>query len=141
MRFGAKEVPREEYLKLLKDIQDQTGIAIIFITHDFGIVERICDRVAVMYAGKIVELAPTQELFQEQLHPYTKALLYAIPIQDPRVNARHIHLKGEVPSLITPPSGCRFHPRCSKCDGVSCSETEPVLKEVKKNHFVACYQY
>jgi oligopeptide/dipeptide ABC transporter ATP-binding protein len=130
-----------QILNLFKDLQEKFKLTYIFITHDLSVIKYISDRVAVMYAGKIVELAPTQELFQEQLHPYTKALLYAIPVQDPRVKARHIHLKGEVPSLITPPSGCRFHPRCSKCADVICSETEPVLKEVKKNHFVACHLF
>ena len=130
-----------QILNLFKDLQEKFGLTYLFITHDLSVIKYISDRVAVMYAGKIVEHAPTKDLFQEQFHPYTKALLSAIPIADPRKKREHIHLKGEVPSLITPPKGCRFHPRCSKCDGISCSETEPVLKEVKKNHFVACYQY
>jgi len=129
-----------QILNLFKDLQEKFDLTYLFITHDLSVIKYISDRVAVMYAGKIVELAPTQDLFHEQLHPYTKALLFAIPVPDPRVKARHIHLKGEVPSLITPPSGCRFHPRCSECKSI-CQETEPVLKEIHKDHFVACHLY
>jgi oligopeptide/dipeptide ABC transporter ATP-binding protein len=130
-----------QILNLFKDLQKKFGLTYLFITHDLSVIKYISNRVAVMYAGKIVEHAPTKDLFQEQLHPYTKVLLSAIPIADPRKKREHIHLKGEVPSLITPPKGCRFHPRCSKCVGIFCSETEPVLKEVHKNHFVACHKY
>ena len=128
-------------LNLFKDLQEKYQLTYLFITHDLSVIKYISDRVAVMYAGKIVELAPTEDLFLEQLHPYTKALLYAIPVPNPKIKTRHIHLKGEVPSLINPPVGCRFHPRCEKCVNMICSETEPVLKEVKKNHFVACCRY
>jgi len=126
-----------QILNLFKDLQEKFGLTYIFITHDLSVIKYISDRVAVMYAGKIVELAPTQDLFQFPIHPYTNALLFCIPVADPSVKACHIHLKGEVPSLITPPSGCRFHPRCPKCVG-ACSEKEPVLREIHKNHFVAC---
>lgn len=129
-----------QIINLLKDLQKDFGLTLLFITHDLSVIKYISDRVAVMYAGKIVEVSPTKDLFGEQLHPYTKALLSAIPIPDPRVKKKHIYLKGEVPSLITPPSGCRFHPRCPQAMPI-CSETEPVLKEFHKDHFVACHLY
>jgi oligopeptide/dipeptide ABC transporter ATP-binding protein len=129
-----------QILNLFKDLQEKFGLTYLFITHDLSVIKYISDRVAVMYAGKIVEYAPTKDLFLEQLHPYTKALLSAIPVADPRIKTKHIHLKGEVPSLITPPSGCRFHPRCPQAMPI-CSETEPALKEFHKDHFVACHLY
>ncbi len=130
-----------QIINLLKDLQKDFGLTLLFITHDLSVIKQISDRVVVMYAGKIVELAPTDELFKKQFHPYTKTLIAAIPVPNPLLRTQAIELKGEVPSLIHPPSGCRFHPRCSKCDGVSCSDKEPVLKEVEKNHFVACHEY
>jgi len=129
-----------QILNLFKDLQEKFGLTYLFITHDLSVIKFISDRVAVMYVGKIVEYAPTKDLFLEQLHPYTKALLSAIPVADPRIKRKHIHLKGEVPSLISPPSGCRFHPRCPQAMP-KCSENEPVLKEFHKDHFVACYLY
>jgi oligopeptide/dipeptide ABC transporter ATP-binding protein len=129
-----------QILNLFKDLQEKFGLTYLFITHDLSVIKFISDRVAVMYVGKIVEYAPTKDLFWEQLHPYTKALLSAIPVADPRIKRKHIHLKGEVPSLISPPSGCRFHPRCPQAMP-KCSEAEPVLKEFHKDHFVACYLY
>jgi oligopeptide/dipeptide ABC transporter ATP-binding protein len=127
-----------QILNLFKDLQEKFGLTYLFITHDLSVIKYISDRVAVMYAGKIVEVAPTKEIFREQLHPYTKALLSAIPIPNPKLKIKHIHLKGEVPSLINPPAGCRFHPRCSDCKNI-CKETEPVMREVHKDHFVACH--
>jgi oligopeptide/dipeptide ABC transporter ATP-binding protein len=129
-----------QILNLFKDLQEKFQLTYLFITHDLSVIKYISDRVGVMYAGKIVEYAPTKDLFWEQLHPYTKALLSAIPIPDPRIKRKHIHLKGEVPSLISPPSGCRFHPRCPQAMP-KCSEVEPELKEFHKDHFVACYLY
>jgi oligopeptide/dipeptide ABC transporter ATP-binding protein len=129
-----------QILNLFKDLQEKFQLTYLFITHDLSVIKYISDRVAVMYAGKIVEYAPTKDLFFEQLHPYTKALLSAIPTTDPRMKKKHIHLKGEVPSLISPPSGCRFHPRCPQAMP-KCSEAEPELKEFHKEHFVACYLY
>jgi oligopeptide transport system ATP-binding protein len=129
-----------QILNLFKDLQEKFQLTYLFITHDLSVIRYISDRVAVMYAGKIVEYAPTKDLFWEQLHPYTKALLAAIPTTDPRTKKKHIHLKGEVPSLISPPSGCRFHPRCPQAMP-KCSEVEPELKEFHKDHFVACYLY
>lgn len=130
-----------QILNLFKDLQKKFELTYLFITHDLSVIKYISDRVAVMYAGKIVEYASTKDLFKEQIHPYTKALLSAIPVADPRIKRKHIHLKGEVPSLIKPPAGCRFHPRCPKSIDTICSKDEPELKEFKKNHFVACYQY
>jgi oligopeptide/dipeptide ABC transporter ATP-binding protein len=129
-----------QILNLFKDLQEKFQLTYLFITHDLSVIKFISDRVAVMYVGKIVEYAPTKDLFWEQLHPYTKALLSAIPVADPRIKTKHIYLKGEVPSLISPPSGCRFHPRCPQAMP-KCSENEPVLKEFHKDHFVACYLY
>lgn len=129
-----------QILNLFKDLQEKFQLTYLFITHDLSVIKYISDRVGVMYAGKIVECAPTKDLFWEQLHPYTKALLSAIPIPDPRMKRKHIHLKGEVPSLINPPTGCRFHPRCPYAMP-KCSEAEPELKEFHKDHFVACYLY
>ena len=127
-----------QILNLFKNLQKKFELTYLFITHDLSVIKYISDRVAVMYAGKIVEVAPTKEIFREQLHPYTKALLSAIPIPNPRLKSKHIHLKGEVPSLISPPAGCRFHPRCSDCKAI-CKKTEPVMREVHKDHFVACH--
>ncbi|MBU0496623.1 MAG: ABC transporter ATP-binding protein, partial [Candidatus Thermoplasmatota archaeon] len=114
------------------------NLTYLFITHDLSVIKYISDRVAVMYAGKIVELAPTKELFTQQFHPYTKALLAAIPVPNPKIKRKRIYLKGEVPSLITPPPGCRFHPRCSDAKP-ECAQKEPKLKEIKKGHYVACF--
>jgi oligopeptide/dipeptide ABC transporter ATP-binding protein len=127
-----------QILNLLKDLQEKFGLTYLFITHDLSVIKFISDRVAVMYAGKIVEYAKTLDLFRDPTHPYTKALLSAIPIPDPRLRSKHIHLKGEVPSLITPPTGCRFHPRCPEAKP-GCSKEEPQMKEIYKDHFVACF--
>jgi oligopeptide/dipeptide ABC transporter ATP-binding protein len=129
-----------QILNLLKDLQKQFGLTYLFITHNLSVIKHISDRIAIMYAGKIVELAPTQELFRDPLHPYTKALLSAIPIPDPDLKRKLIPLKGEVPSLISPPPGCRFHPRCENATA-QCAQVEPVLREVKKDHYVTCYPH
>jgi oligopeptide/dipeptide ABC transporter ATP-binding protein len=129
-----------QILNLLKDLQKQFGLTYLFITHNLSVIKHISDRIAIMYAGKIVELAPTQDLFREPLHPYTKALLSAIPIPDPYLKRKLIPLKGEVPSLVNPPPGCRFHPRCENATE-RCSQVEPVLREVKKDHYVACFPH
>ncbi len=127
-----------QILNLLKDLQKQFNLTYLFITHDLSVIKFISDRVAVMYAGKIVEYANTVDLFRDPLHPYTKALLAAIPIPDPRLRSKHIPLKGEVPSLITPPAGCRFHPRCPVATE-ACAKIEPHMKEIYKDHFVSCF--
>jgi oligopeptide/dipeptide ABC transporter ATP-binding protein len=127
-----------QIINLLKDLQKDFGLTLLFITHDLSVIKHTSDRIAVMYAGKLVELASKQELFREPLHPYTRALLSAIPVPDPERQIPYIPLTGEVPSLIHPPPGCRFHPRCSEAR-TECSKVEPVLREAKKDHFVACF--
>jgi peptide/nickel transport system ATP-binding protein/oligopeptide transport system ATP-binding protein len=127
-----------QIINLLKDLQKDFGLTLLFITHDLSVIKHTSDRIAVMYAGKLVELASKQDLFREPLHPYTRALLSAIPVPDPDYQTKYIPLTGEVPSLIHPPPGCRFHPRCTEAKP-ECSKVEPELREVKKDHFVACF--
>jgi oligopeptide/dipeptide ABC transporter ATP-binding protein len=127
-----------QIINLLKDLQKDFGLTLLFITHDLSVIKHTSDRIAVMYAGKLVELASKQDLFREPLHPYTRALLSAIPIPDPERQTQYIPLSGEVPSLIRPPPGCRFHPRCV-LGTRECSKVEPELREVKKDHFVSCF--
>src|SRR4030042_2978206 len=126
-----------QIINLLKDLQKDFGLTLLFITHDLGVIKHTSDRIAVMYAGKLVELASKQDLFSVPVHPYTQALLSAIPIPDPDRQTPYIPLTGEVPSLIHPPPGCRFHPRCTQARP-ECSIREPELREVKKDHFVSC---
>ncbi len=129
---------RAQILNLLRDLQAKLGLTYLYISHDLSTVRHICDRVAVMYLGKLVEVAETQELFENPLHPYTVALLSAIPIPDPKHKTERIILPGEVPSPISPPSGCRFHPRCPRAIDI-CSKEEPPLVEVRPGHLLACY--
>ena len=129
---------RAQILNLLQELQQKLGITYLYISHDLSTVRHICHRVAVMYLGKIVEIAETDELFENPLHPYTVALLSAIPVPDPKQKRRRIILPGEVPSPINPPSGCRFHPRCPRRIDI-CSKEEPPLIEVRPGHWLACY--
>lgn len=129
---------RAQILNLLSDLQQRLGLTYLYISHDLSTVRHICDRVAVMYLGKLVEVAETEELFENPLHPYTVALMSAIPIPDPKHKASRIVLPGEVPSPISPPMGCRFHPRCPRAIDV-CSKIEPELVEVRPGHWLACY--
>ncbi len=128
-----------QILNLLKDLQSKFNLTYLFITHHLLVVEYISDRIAVMYLGKIVELSKTEVLFQRALHPYTIALLSAIPIPDPDKKRKRIVLKGDVPNSLNPPNGCRFHPRCWLADDI-CREIEPELKEIEPGHFVACHR-
>jgi peptide/nickel transport system ATP-binding protein len=128
-----------QILNLLKDLQEQFGLTYIFVAHDLSVVEHISDRVAVMYVGKLMESAPTQELFINPLHPYTEALLSAVPKPDPRVRTEPMVLPGEVADPANPPSGCYFHPRCRyKID--RCVTETPVLRELRPDHFVSCHR-
>jgi oligopeptide transport system ATP-binding protein len=128
-----------QVINLLRDLQERYHLAYIFISHDLSIVEHVCDRIAVMYLGKIVELANKKTLFAETLHPYTKALLSASPSMSGQKEGR-IVLEGEIPSPIDPPSGCYFHPRCFLAKP-ECSQNTPELKEKEPGHFVSCLLY
>ena len=131
-----------QIINLLEDLQEKFNLSYLFIAHDLAVVRHISDRIAVMYLGKIVEIATRMELYHNPLHPYTKALLSAVPIPNPAVEAKreHIILKGEVPSPLNPPPGCNFHPRCEAAfDG--CSKNKPQMKEQLPGHFVSCHLY
>ena len=132
---------RAQILNLLEDLQQEFHLTYLFIAHDLSVVEYICDRVAVMYVGKLVELASTDELFAQPQHPYTEALLSAVPQPDPliRDQKQRIVLEGEVPDPAHPPGGCYFHPRCQYSDGSSCVNETPALRETSPVHFVACH--
>jgi oligopeptide/dipeptide ABC transporter ATP-binding protein len=127
-----------QVINLLIDLQSEFGIAYLFIAHDLAVVERIADRVAVMYLGKIVESAPTGEIFKNPLHPYTRALLQAIPIPDPTRARERTVIRGELPSPAAPPPGCRFHTRCPVAID-ECRRLEPPLVEVTPGHWAACH--
>jgi peptide/nickel transport system ATP-binding protein len=126
-------------LNLLQDLQEQFELTYLFIAHQLNVVEHICDRVAVMYVGKLVEMAETQELFQHPLHPYTEALMSSVPRPNPRLRVEQIILEGEVANPASPPSGCYFHPRCRYAID-ECATDEPVLEEVEPGHFVKCHR-
>jgi oligopeptide/dipeptide ABC transporter ATP-binding protein len=127
-----------QVINLLEDIQKEFNLSYIIIAHDLAVVEHICDRIAVMYLGRIVELARDKELYTAPIHPYTMALLSAIPIPDPGMTKKRIILEGDVPSPMHPPRGCHFHARCPR-KKVECETTIPPLTEIKEGHFVACH--
>jgi oligopeptide transport system ATP-binding protein len=129
---------RAQILNLLQELQQKFKMTYLYISHDLSTVRHICHRVAVMYLGKIVEMAETDELFDSPLHPYTQALLSAIPIPDPETKILRIKLSGEVPSPLNPPLGCRFNPRCVDKKETRCEETLPKLTDIGNGHLVAC---
>jgi len=132
---------RAQVINLLDDLQDELGLTYIFIAHDLGVVRHVSDRIAVMYLGKIVEISPAEELYKRPVHPYTEALLSAVPIPDPEITAQReqVVLEGDVPSPIVPPSGCRFHPRCKYATEI-CSQVEPpLIDHGGEGHQAACH--
>ncbi|HSM73557.1 MAG TPA: dipeptide ABC transporter ATP-binding protein [Desulfobacterales bacterium] len=127
-----------QVINLLEDLQERFGLTYLFISHDLGVVEHVSDRVAVMYLGQIVELAASETLYRRPLHPYTQALLSAVPMPDPTLRGERIILRGDVPSPIDPPPGCRFHTRCLFAKEV-CRKRVPSFREVADGHWVACF--
>ena len=131
---------RAQLLNLFQELRKEFDLTYLYISHDLSVVECIADRVAVMYLGKMVELAPTTELYKRPLHPYSIALLSAIPVPDPTLKSKRVILTGEVPSPVNPPAGCRFHPRCENAMQV-CQTQEPKLIDIGNDHLVACHLF
>jgi oligopeptide/dipeptide ABC transporter ATP-binding protein len=129
---------QSQVLNILRDLQKEFGLTYLFIAHNLSVVEHVSDRVAVMYLGKMVELTSRDELYRQPMHPYTQALMSAIPVPNPRLKRQRIVLKGDVPSPLNPPKGCRFHPRCPVAIE-KCSQEEPQFLEVNPDHWVACW--
>ncbi|MDR9853720.1 dipeptide ABC transporter ATP-binding protein [Paenibacillus sp. VCA1] len=127
-----------QIINLLSDLQKERQLTYLFISHDLSVVEHLCDRIGVMYLGSMVEMADKKALFANPLHPYTKALLSAIPIPDPTLRRERIVLQGDIPSPANPPSGCKFHTRCPMASDI-CKKENPVFREAEPNHFVACH--
>lgn len=131
---------QSQVLNLMQDLQEEYGLTYLFISHDLSVVEHISDRIGVMYLGALVETAAKDDLYDHPLHPYTQALLSSVPVPDPKLKKERIILKGDLPSPVNPPSGCRFHTRCSACMEI-CKQAVPEFKEVKPGHQVACHLY
>jgi oligopeptide/dipeptide ABC transporter ATP-binding protein len=130
---------RAEILNLMIDLVKKRGASVVFITHDLAVTKHVCDRVIVMYLGKMMEMASSTDLIDQPLHPYTKALIAAVPVPDPSYRRTEV-ISGEIPSPVNPPPGCRFNTRCPFAHE-RCTREEPPLVEVEKNHFVACHLY
>jgi oligopeptide transport system ATP-binding protein len=132
---------RAQVINLLDDLQDELGLTYVFIAHDLGVVRHVSDRIAVMYLGKIVEISPAEDLYRRPVHPYTEALLSAVPVPDPQLSARReqIVLEGDVPSPIAPPPGCRFHPRCRYATEICTREEPPLIAHTPGGHLAACH--
>ncbi|MEJ9221802.1 dipeptide ABC transporter ATP-binding protein [Paenibacillus glucanolyticus] len=131
---------QSQVLNLLQDLQEEYGLTYLFISHDLSVVEHISDRIGVMYLGTLVETADKDTLYDRPLHPYTQALLSSVPVPDPKQKKERIILKGDLPSPVNPPTGCRFHTRCPSCMEV-CEQVTPVYREVEPGHQVACHLY
>ncbi len=129
-----------QIINLLKKLQNDRGLTYLFISHDLSVVEHISDTVGVMYLGGLVETGKTEDIFENPLHPYTKALFSAIPMPDPDYKKDRVPLEGDIPSPANPPKGCKFHTRCSECMGI-CKEVEPVAKDMGGGHIVKCHLY
>jgi peptide/nickel transport system ATP-binding protein len=128
-----------QILNLMLDLQKRLNLTYLFVAHNLSVVKHICDRVAVMYVGKLVEMAPAEEIYAAPRHPYTAALMAAVPVADPRIKTGSVELKGEVPSPANPPSGCYFHPRCEYAVEI-CRTQPPPLREITPGHFVSCHR-
>jgi oligopeptide transport system ATP-binding protein len=131
---------QSQVLNLMEDLQNEFDLTYIFIAHDLGVVRHISDRVGVMYLGRIVELSTSEQIYDKPMHPYTEALLSAVPVPDPEIRKETRLLEGDIPSPSNPPKGCAFHTRCHACMDV-CKEVRPELKEVEEGHFVACHLF
>lgn len=132
---------RAGVLNLILELRDKLHVSFLFITHDLALARHICDRLAVMYLGKIVEMGSVDDIIKEPLHPYTQALIKAVPTPDPTAKRIEVVVKGEIPSPVNPPPGCRFHTRCPLYIGDICWKKEPQPMEIKKNHYVSCHLY
>jgi peptide/nickel transport system ATP-binding protein len=129
---------RAQILELMLELKKEFDLTYLFITHDLAMANYVCHSIAIMYLGKIVETGSKEDVFSRPLHPYTLALLSSIPVPDPKAKLERIIPKGEIPSPINPPMGCRFHPRCPYAESI-CSEREPQLEEIKPHHYAACF--
>jgi oligopeptide/dipeptide ABC transporter ATP-binding protein len=132
---------RAEVLNVMLQLMEKRNVSFFYITHDLALARHICTRIGVMYLGKMMERADAEGLIKEPLHPYTKALIAAVPIPDPASKRADVVIKGEIPSPVNPPSGCRFHTRCPDYMGDICKTQEPLMTEIGNRHFVACHLY